>query len=626
MSYGLVKLGAYSPCIKVADPSFNARGIIETVKAAETDGVAAAAFPELSVTGYTCGDLFLQTRLAEAASEAVGAIAAETAGTNVLFFVGAPVAYAGKLFNCAAAICAGKILGVIPKVRVPNYGEFYERRHFVSGEGIRGEVRVGGQTAPIAPGLIFSAVNVPGFSVTAEICEDLWALSPPSERAASEGAAIVMNLSASNETVGKAGWRRTLVSAQSGRAVCAYVYADAGLGESTGDMVFAAHDLIAVNGVIAAECPPLGAGQITAVVDLETLAYERRRVDTFVCRAGEAIPFTARTSEIRPVLSRTPFVPESGEEIAARAELILGLQAAALAKRLEHTGAGAVLGVSGGLDSALALLVTARAFRLLKREVREIVAVCMPGLGTGSRTRKNAAALIEAVGASARTIDITKAVRAHFKDIGHDEATADTVYENAQARERTQILMDIANGCNALVIGTGDLSEAALGWSTYNGDHMSMYNVNCAVPKTLVKYLIAAEAARDTRLTAVLEDILDTEISPELVPATDGRMQSTEDRIGKYELNDFFLYYVVRYGFTPKKVLFLAECAFTEMPPYALKEALRNFYKRFFTQQFKRSAVPDGVKIGSVSLSPRADWRMPSDAEMSAWTDELDTL
>lgn len=626
MPYGYVRLRCYAPPLRVGDPKYNAEMIVRAVRQAETDGVTVAAFPELCVTGYTCGDLFLQTALIDGAKQAIARIASATADTGVLFFVGAPLVFGGKLLNCAVALCGGKALGVVPKCHIPNYGEFYEQRHFTSGIGASGEIALAGAAVPFGASLVFEAVNVPGLKVAAEICEDLWVACPPSSVAAQCGATVVVNLSASDETVGKADWRRKLVESQSGRCACAYMYADAGSDESTGDLVFAAHQLIAENGTIVAESAPFADGVATADVDLEKLLFERRRMNTFTACDSRTVPFTAAVAESKPQLSRTPFVPSDETERRARAQSILDMQAFALKKRLAHTGCGAVIGVSGGLDSALALLVTARAYALLKRKPQEIVAVSMPGLGTGERTRKNAAALIEAVGATGREIDISAAVKAHFADIGHDERVTDVVYENAQARERTQILMDIANGCNALVIGTGDLSELALGWETYNGDQMSMYGVNASVPKTLVKYLIAAEADRVPKLKKVLTDILNTEISPELIPAKAGKMQSTEDKIGKYELNDFFLYYVVRYGFAPKKVLWLARCAFPEIDAEPLRRTLKNFYSRFFSQQFKRSAMPDGVKVGSVSLSPRGDWRMPSDAQADLWLAELDNL
>lgn len=618
--YGYIRLRACAPALRVADVTGNADRIASAIRAADADGVTVAAFPELCLTGYTCGDLFLQTALLGGVRDGLNRIASATADTGVLAFVGAPVEYGGKLYNCAVAFCGGKVLGVVPKTHIPNYGEFYEARHFASGAHVDGTVSLCGTRVPIRAGLLFAADNMPELTVSAEICEDLWVATPPSSSAAVRGATVIVNLSASDETIGKAEWRRKLIESQSGRCACAYLYADASCDESTTDLVFAAHQLIAANGVTVAESAPFGEGTATADVDLETLTFERRRIGTFVTEQAESVvPFTAAQADVRPAISRTPFVPTGETERRTRAQAILDMQAYALKKRLDHTGCGAVIGVSGGLDSALALLVTVRAYRILGRDVKDILAVTMPGLGTGTRTRKNASALIEAVGATEMCVDITAAVKAHFADIGHDEKVTDVVYENAQARERTQILMDIANGRNALVIGTGDLSELALGWATYNGDHMSMYGVNASVPKTLVKYLIAAEAARDEKLQTVLNDILHTEISPELIPAKKGKMQSTEDKIGKYERNDFFLYYAVRYGFTPKKILWLATLAFPEAGEAELEKNLENFYRRFFSQQFKRSAMPDGVKIGSVALSPRGDWRMPSDADPSSF-------
>ena len=616
--YGYIQAAAISPRVRVAAPRRNAEEIVNAVLAADKAGVTVAVFPELCVTGYTCGELFLQRDLLDASDAAVKAIAESTRETGTLFFIGAPLRAAGKLYNAAVAVCRGRILGAVPKTYLPDYGEFYEARHFSPAPPHRLAADIGGVTVPLGTDLLFAADNMPELTVAAEICEDLWAPEPPSGRAARAGATVLCNLSASNETIGKAEWRRTIVAAQSGRCEAVYIYADAGEGESTTDLVFGAHNLIAETGRLAAESVPFGSGIARAAVDLEKAVFERRRLNTFTAADGyERIPFVAKTDpfDIGPV-GRTPFVPSDPSERRERARSVLEMQARALARRLDHTGAEAVIGVSGGLDSSLALLVIRRAYAILKRKPAGITAVTMPCFGTTGRTFDNARALIRAVGATERVVPIAESVRRHFADIGHDESVMNAAYENAQARERTQVLMDIANDVGGLVVGTGDLSELALGWATYNGDQMSMYGVNASVPKTLVRYLIAAVADEDKKLRPVLGDILDTEISPELLPPSDGRIaQKTEEILGSYELNDFFLYYTVRYGFGREKILFLAGKAFPELSAPALTERLDFFYRRFVTQQFKRSAMPDGVKVGSVALSPRGDWRMPSDSD-----------
>ena len=616
--YGYIQAAAISPRVRVAAPRRNAEEIVNAVLAADKAGVTVAVFPELCVTGYTCGELFLQRDLLDASDAAVKAIAENTRETGTLFFIGAPLRAAGKLYNAAVAVCRGRILGAVPKTYLPNYGEFYEARHFSPAPPHRLTTDIGGVTVPLGTDLLFAADNMPELTVAAEICEDLWAPEPPSGRAARAGATVLCNLSASNETIGKAEWRRTIVAAQSGRCEAVYIYADAGEGESTTDLVFGAHNLIAETGRLAAESVPFGPGSVRSAVDLEKAVFERRRLNTFTAADGyERIPFVAKTEpfDIGPV-GRTPFVPSDPSERRERARSVLEMQARALARRLDHTGAEAVIGVSGGLDSSLALLVIRRAYAILKRKPAGITAVTMPCFGTTGRTFDNARALIRAVGATERVVPITESVRRHFADIGHDESVMNAAYENAQARERTQVLMDIANDVGGLVVGTGDLSELALGWATYNGDQMSMYGVNASIPKTLVRYLIAAVADEDKKLRPVLGDILDTEISPELLPPSDGRIaQKTEEILGSYELNDFFLYYTVRYGFGREKILYLAGKAFPELSAPALTERLDFFYKRFVTQQFKRSAMPDGVKVGSVALSPRGDWRMPSDSD-----------
>lgn len=547
--------------------------------------------------------------------------------------------YMGKLYNCAAALCNGRVLGIVPKTHIPNYSEFYERRYFSPApNGNIPDYRLWEEECTtFGPKQIFADEKNPEVKVACEICEDLWVGMPPSVYAASAGATIIVNLSASDETIGKADYRRMLVKSQSGRNVCAYIYADAGTGESTTDMVFAGHNLIAENASVLSESLPFSKGRATAEIDASFLAAERRKLTTFtgtetpsdfiVTKAG----FCGDGELTLRKVSKTPFVPQENIQLGERAELILSIQAQGLARRLSHTGAKtAVIGISGGLDSSLALLVSARAFEILGRDKKNIVAVTMPGFGTTGKTFDNSLKLIECTGASGRTINISESVLKHFEDIGHDRKALDVTYENAQARMRTMILMDIANKTGGLVVGTGDLSELALGWCTYNGDHMSMYAVNSSVPKTLVKHLVRYEGMRKGgELQKVLEAILATEISPELLPPDkEGKIaQKTEDIIGPYELHDFYLYHAIRLGETPKKVYYLAKYAFGKAyDEKTLLKWLKNFYRRFFSQQFKRSCIPDGVKIGSVTLSPRGDWRMPSDASAELWLEELETM
>lgn len=635
MKYGYLRAAAVSPAVKVADPAYNAARICEAIEEADGRGTELLVFPELSLSGYTCGDLFLQDVLLEGCLSALLQVAEATKGKRMLVFVGLPVAAGGKLYNCAAGVADGKVLGLVPKKYIPNYAEFYEARYFAAcpEEGV--SVSVGGDVVPVAGDLLFCAGEA---AVACEICEDLWAAGSPSEARCRAGAAVVVNLSASDETVGKLEYRRTLVSAQSAKNVCAYIYCDAGAGESTSDMVFAGHNMICENGVCLAERAPFGTGVCEADVDVAFLLAERRRMNTF--RAPGALGAEQSGCRVRadfytdadplPRVSPLPFVPAEGER-AERAELILNIQAHALAGRLAHTGAKtAVIGISGGLDSTLALLVTARAFDLTGRDRKHILACTMPGFGTSGKTKNNSLTLMRAMGVTARTIPIADAVLKHFEDIGHDPKVLDAAYENAQARYRTMVLMDVANETGGFVVGTGDLSELALGWCTYNGDHMSMYAVNCGVPKTLVKYLVRAEAARLGGETArILESILATEISPELLPpdASGNIAQKTEDLIGPYELHDFYLYRFLRRGDSPAKTLYLAQLAFGgRYDRSTLKKWLVGFYRRFFSQQFKRNCVPDGVKVGSVALSPRGDWRMPSDASAALWLDEAEAL
>lgn len=630
MKDGFIKVAAVSPELRVADCAFNADKITEATSAAAGQGVKLLVFPELSVTGYTCADLFLQKNLIDGAEAALARIAEATAGLDIVSVVGAPLARGGKLYNCAAVVRGGRVLGVVPKTSLPNYGEFQEPRWFEAGS--EENARTGFSDAPFGTKLLFRCRQMPEFTFAVEICEDLWVPVPPSARHAEAGALLIANLSASDETIAKAEYRRSLVAGQSSRLACAYVYADAGTGESTTDMVFSGHNLIAENGSILAESAPFAGGYCSAEVDLQAMSHERRRLTTFPRRAGgyEEIYFDLTPCEtaltVRP--PRLPFVPAEGDDRAARLELVLSIQAHGLRKRITHTKVKKiVLGVSGGLDSTLALLVAARAADLSKRPRTDILAVTMPAFGTTERTRGNAEKLCRGLGAELRTVDISEAVRQHFRDIGQDIGNCDVTYENAQARERTQVLMDIANQTGGLVVGTGDLSELALGFATYNGDHMSMYGVNAGIPKTLVRHLVRYEAERteDAGLREALLDVLDTPVSPELLPPGTG--QITEEIVGPYELHDFFLYYALRWGFRPAKILRLAKIAFEgSYDGGELLKWMRIFYSRFFAQQFKRSCLPDGPKVGSVSLSPRGDWRMPSDAAAALWLEELDGL
>lgn len=640
MKFGFVKAAAASPDLRIADPAYNAKKIIEIVTEQSEAGVELLVFPELSLCGYTCGDLFLQKALTDGCLAGLKEIAKATEKIKMLVFVGLPVVYQNKLYDCAAGIANGKVLGFVPKTNIPNYGEFYERRYFAEGFSEEGYVPLwDDQFAPISSNFLFEQEKS-DITVACEICEDLWAPDSPSVRHAKAGAEIIVNLSASDETVGKREYRKTLLAAQSGKCACAYVYCDAGAHESTSDMVFSGNSFIYENGACLAEAKPFSGDVCVAEIDAEFLMRERQRLTDFpnaFVRNSKGDYFGARADFIGGgdlslrKIPQTPFVPEEAGRLSERAELILNIQANALAKRLAHTDAKtAVLGVSGGLDSTLALLVTARAFDLIKKDRADILGYTMPGFGTTDGTKNNSLRLMRALGVTARTVDIAPTVNSHFVDIGHDPDDRNVVYENAQARYRTMVLMDVANGTDGLVVGTGDLSELALGWCTYNGDHMSNYSVNCGVPKTLVKYLVQAEGKRlGGEVQSVVEDILETEISPELLPPDEsGKIsQKTEEIIGKYEINDFFLYAFLRRGDSPSKALYLAERAFKgKYPRKQLKNALVNFYKRFFSQQFKRNCAPDGVKVGSVSLSPRGDWRMPSDAEASLWLKEIENL
>ena len=635
MRQGFVKAAAVTPKIKVADTKYNAELILDMMKESTRQGAKIVVFPELCLTGYTCQDLFLQERLLQGAKDALMKLVKESASLDAIFFVGLPFEILGKLYNVAAVFSHGEVLGLVPKSYLPNYNEFYEARHFVSGAELATEVVLpDGSCVPADRDLLFVCEQMPKLRIGVELCEDLWTPNPPSISHALAGASVLVNLSASNELTGKDSYRRELVSGQSARLLAAYIYASAGEGESTQDLVFSGHNIIAENGQILAESKRFGHGILYSEIDVERLCAQRRRMTTFVTedQTHTEILFSLKIEETKLTrfIDPAPFVPTDRQNREKRCDEILMIQAIGLKKRLEHTGANAVVGISGGLDSTLALLVTVRAFDLCGRDHKGITAVTMPGFGTTDRTYDNAVKLIQSLGAEFVEVDICQAVNVHFSDIGQDPSVHDVTYENSQARERTQILMDIANKKNALVIGTGDLSELALGWATYNGDHMSMYAVNASVPKTLVRHLVRyyADTCEDKQLSDTLYDVLDTPVSPELLPPEDGKIsQKTEDLVGPYELHDFFLYYMLRQGFSPAKIYRLAKIAFagTYEDAFILKW-LQTFCRRFFAQQFKRSCLPDGPKVGSVAVSPRGDLRMPSDACATLWMEELNTL
>ena len=635
MRQGFVKAAAATPKIKVADTKYNAELILDMMKESTRQGAKIVVFPELCLTGYTCQDLFLQERLLQGAKDALMKLVKESASLDAIFFVGLPFEILGKLYNVAAVFSHGEVLGLVPKSYLPNYNEFYEARHFVSGAELATEVVLpDGSCVPADRDLLFVCEQMPKLRIGVELCEDLWTPNPPSISHALAGASVLVNLSASNELTGKDSYRRELVSGQSARLLAAYIYASAGEGESTQDLVFSGHNIIAENGQILAESKRFGHGILYSEIDVERLCAQRRRMTTFVTedQTHTEILFSLKIEETKLTrfIDPAPFVPTDRQNREKRCDEILMIQAMGLKKRLEHTGANAVVGISGGLDSTLALLVTVRAFDLCGREHKGITAVTMPGFGTTDRTYDNAVKLIQSLGAEFVEVDIRQAVNVHFSDIGQDPSVHDVTYENSQARERTQILMDIANKKNALVIGTGDLSELALGWATYNGDHMSMYAVNASVPKALVRHLVryCADTCEDKQLSDTLYDVLDTPVSPELLPPEDGKIpQKTEDLVGPYELHDFFLYYMLRQGFSPAKIYRLAKIAFagTYEDAFILKW-LKTFCRRFFAQQFKRSCLPDGPKVGSVAVSPRGDLRMPSDACATLWMEELNTL
>ena len=634
MKNGFVKVAAATPDIRVADVEFNTQNIINAMEEAQKNGAKILVFPELCVTGYTCSDLFDHSVLLKASRKALLEIAGNTNDKDMLVFVGAPLEVNGKLYNVAAAMNQGEIIGFTTKTFLPNYGEFYEMRQFTPGPQTVREITFEGKKIPFGPQILFQAEGMEELVVAAEICEDVWSPIPPSIQAALEGATVIVNCSASDETIGKDTYRRALISGQSARLISGYIYANAGEGESTTDLVFGGHNIIAENGTVLKESSRYVNEIIYSELDLQRITGERRKNTTFQPLDEETlvcVPFTVE--ETKTFLTRTfpkkPFVPSDEQTRAQRCEEILTIQAMGLKKRLAHTNARtAVVGISGGLDSTLALLVTARAFDMLGRDKKDIIAVTMPCFGTTDRTYQNACEMSKKVGATLIEVPIADAVNVHFRDIGHDPEDHSVTYENCQARERTQVLMDIANKTWGMVIGTGDLSELALGWATYNGDHMSMYGVNASVPKTLVRHLVkyAADDTKDEALKNVLYDVLDTPVSPELLPPKDGDIaQKTEDLVGPYELHDFFLYFMLRFGYEPSKIFRIACMTFDgEYDKETIFKWLETFCRRFFSQQFKRSCLPDGPKVGTVALSPRGDWRMPSDACVAVWMKDLE--
>ena len=631
MKDGFIKVAAATPKIKVADPAYNTEEILKIIDETEKNGASILVFSELTISGYTCGDLFLQQPLLTECKNQLLRIVKATENKSMLVVVGCPIVIKQKLYNCAVVISDGSILGIVPKTHLPNYSEFYELRHFTSGEGLEEDLWFGEEFGyvNVAVNQLFKCKEIPELVVACEICEDLWVPLPPSTYHAMAGATVICNPSASVETTTKESYRRSLVSNQSARLLAAYIYADAGEGESTQDVVYSGHHLICENGSVLAEAKRFTNEIIYADIDVQKLAAERRKMTSFP--GGQTDDYfeqefslEVKENKITRTFPKAPFVPDNQDERDKRCDEILSLQSMGLKKRLEHTNCKhAVVGISGGLDSTLAVLVTARAFDLLDIPRENLICVTMPCFGTTDRTYQNAVSLIKELGATLKEVRIEKAVRQHFADIGHDENNHDVTYENSQARERSQILMDMANQYNGMVIGTGDMSELALGWATYNGDHMSMYAVNCSVPKTLVRYLVLyyAETTENKKLSEVLMDVLDTPVSPELLPPVDGVIsQKTEDLVGPYELHDFFLYYMLRFGFPKAKLYRMAKLTFDGVyDDETIKKWLDKFYWRFFSQQFKRSCLPDGPKVGSVAVSPRGDLRMPSDASPTAW-------
>ncbi len=664
MEYGFMKVASAIPSVRVGDVTFNLQQIEEQIIQAEGKGVEVIVFPELSMTGYTCQDLFRQQILLDASEQGIMMLLDFTRKLDIIAIVGAPVVVGDLLLNCAIVIQQGQILGIVPKTYLPNYSEFYEKRWFASSQDLRDtEIRYAGHMVKLTPDVqLFHTYD--GFLFGVEICEDVWAPAPPSNKLALAGADIIFNLSATDELIGKHHYLKSLLSQQSARTMTGYVYSSCGFGESTQDVVYGGNALIYENGALLEESERFStdAQMVTAQIDVEKLRSERRTNSTYV-NAQRNIKFSMldhqfgiRTIEASPaensrdfVLEREinphPFIPTT-TDMQASCEEIFNIQVMGLAKRIVHTHSKTVvLGISGGLDSTLALLVCVKTFDKLKMNRRGVIGVTMPGFGTTDRTYNNAVSLMKSLGITIREISITKAVTQHFEDIGHDASIHDVTYENSQARERTQILMDLANQMGGMVIGTGDLSELALGWATYNGDHMSMYGVNASIPKTLIRHLVnyVAESGVDEQSRLTLQDIIDTPISPELIPADENGniKQKTEDLVGPYELHDFFLYYFLRFGFRPAKIYMLAKKAFIDAnvervkisdndpdnyDEDTIKKWLKTFIRRFFNQQFKRSCLPDGPKVGSVSLSPRGDWRMPSDATSTIWLQEAESL
>ncbi len=636
MKDGFLKVAAVTPDIKVADPIYNMEQLVKSVTGAASLGAKVIVTPELAMCGYTCSDLFWQEALIRSSRAQLAAFVAETRSIDALIFVGLPFEHENKLYNVAAAVCHGDVLGIVPKKHLPTYNEFYESRHFTPASDEIACTSFDGREIPFGTDLLFSCASLPHLTVAAEICEDLWVTSPPSVRHAEAGATVIVNLSASDEAAGKDAYRRELVRMHSARLICGYVYAAAGTGESTTDLVFGAQNMVDENGVILAEAERFKNAPAVTELDLDRIVSERRRMTTFPAadnRGFVTVPFDLNLEEtpLTRTFGKMPFVPSSSVDRGQRCDEILMMQSMGLAKRLSHINCrAAVIGISGGLDSTLALVVTARAFDICGLPRSGILSVTMPCFGTTSRTHDNACRLTERIGATLREIPISDAVRVHFRDIGHDENEHDVTYENCQARERTQVLMDLANKTGGIVIGTGDLSELALGWATYNGDHMSMYAPNVSVPKTLVRHLLAyyADTCGDSALAETIRDILNTPVSPELLPPENGIIsQKTEDLVGPYELHDFFLYYMLRAMFPPKKLYRVACRAFEgDFSPEEILHWMKVFYRRFFAQQFKRSCLPDGPKVGSVAVSPRGDLRMPSDACARIWLDELENL
>ncbi len=633
MKFGFVKVGTYTPEIKVCDTVFNAKSIIKGIEIAKKQGVELLVFPELCITGYTCGDLFYSEVLQKGAKDALLEIAKSTAGSDMLVFVGMPLKVNNLLYDIAVAISNGKILGFVPKTHLSNVNADYEKRYFAT-LSENACVLFNGENIPFGAKIIFKAQNNEDFKVCAEISNDLWAVNPPSLSHAVNGGNIIVNLSAESENVGGKEYRKNAIGAYSSRTVSGYIFANAGEGESTTDSAFSGHSLIAENGHILAESTLFENGLTVSDIDLGFISFERSKKFNGEFNSSKdylTVEFSAKNQgeKLHRTFEKFPFAPQTEDGFKSRAEVILSIQSEGLKKRVKHTNANKiVIGLSGGLDSTLAILVAVETMKKLKRSPKDILAITMPCFGTTSRTFNNTVKLAKALGVTLKKVDIGKAVTRHLKDIKHPEGVLDVTYENAQARERTQVLMDVANMNNGMVLGTGDLSELALGWATYNGDHMSMYGVNCSVPKTLVRKVVKhyADSSRG-KLKGVLYEILDTPVSPELLPPKDGDIaQKTEDIVGPYELHDFFLYNMIRRGYSPAKIYYVAKNTFSEFDEQTILKWLKIFVRRFFNQQFKRSCVPDGIKVGSVALSPRGDWRMPSDAISALWLAELENI